>query len=106
MPASLEPAPAPAPTIEPVIAHLSDATVQAVARDHGRELATCETDALHGEITVRFQIDAAGHVTKKQLSSTVGKPKVAGCILTALARWQFPKPPSGAADGSYTLSFQ
>jgi hypothetical protein len=104
------PVPAPPPpapvVIEPVIAQLSDATVQAVARDHGADLAKCQTDGLHGEITVRFEIDAAGRVAKKQLSSTMGHPKVAGCILGMLGHWQFPKPPTGSAAGTYTLSFQ
>ena len=101
------PAPVPGPPmVEIVLAHLSDATVQAVARDHGAELSRCEADGVHGEVTVHFQIDAAGRVTKKQLSSTLGKPKVAGCILASLGHWQFPKPPSGGADGTYTLSFQ
>jgi hypothetical protein len=91
-----------------VLARLSDATVQAVARDHGADLARCQTDDLHGEITIRFEIDAAGHVTKKQLSSTIGggKARVAGCILGMLGKWQFPRPPTGAASGIYTLSFQ
>ncbi|MDB4952446.1 MAG: Protein kinase [Myxococcales bacterium] len=118
VPAPVAPAPAPvvvpvappvtpAPPPEPVIAQLSDATITAVASDHARQLSKCEgTEEVHGEVSVSFQIDAAGRVVKSQLSSSIKNSKVSGCILRSVQSWQFPKPPAGAAKGIYSLSFQ
>jgi TonB family protein len=93
--------------VEPVIPTLSSATVAAVASDHARELAKCEGSAeLHGDIAVSFQVDAAGKVVKSQLSSSVGNPKVAGCILKAVQAWTFPRPASGSAKGVYSINYQ
>ena len=89
------------------MAQLSNATVSAVASDHARQLAKCEGTAdLHGEIAISFQIDATGKVVKSQMSSSIKDPKVAGCILKTVQSWPFPKPPSGAAKGLYTLAYQ
>jgi TonB family protein len=74
---------------------------------HSRELAQCDGgEALHGEVSVRFAVDANGTVIKSQLSSTLSAPKVATCILQAVQNWQFPLQPAGGALGTYTLSFQ
>ncbi|HSD90620.1 MAG TPA: TonB family protein [Kofleriaceae bacterium] len=104
------PAPAPAPVKEvegPVIPTLSNATVSAVASDHSRDLAKCEGGAeLHGDVAVSFQIDATGKVEKSQLSSSIKNPKVSACILKTVQGWKFPKPPSGAAKGVYSISYQ
>jgi hypothetical protein len=43
---------------------------------------------------------------KSQLSSTIKNMKAAACILKAVQSWKFPKPPSGAAKGVYTISYQ
>ena len=92
---------------EPVMAVLSNATVSAIASDHSDQLAKCEGSAgLRGDVAVTFQIDATGRVVKSQLSSSIKNPKVAGCILKAVQSWRFPKPPSGAAKGVYTISYQ
>lgn len=86
---------------------LSNATVSAVAADHARQLAKCESGAaLRGEVAVSFQIDAAGKVVKSQLSSTIKNPKVAGCILKAVQSWKFPRPAGGTAKGVYSISYQ
>ncbi|MBL9014298.1 MAG: AgmX/PglI C-terminal domain-containing protein, partial [Myxococcales bacterium] len=92
----------------PPMAKLSAGSVSAVASQHSRELAKCEGGAqLSGEITVRFEINAAGRVVKSQVSSTLKNPKVTGCILMALRTWQFPKPSTGGgAEGTYTMSYQ
>jgi TonB family protein len=92
----------------PPMAKLSQGTIASVASQHSRELAKCEGTAdLHGEITVRFEVNAAGRVTKSQVSSTLKNPKVTGCILRALKTWQFPRPPTGgAAEGTYAMSYQ
>ena len=86
---------------------LSNATVTAIASDHAGQLGKCESGAsLHGDIAVSFQIDGNGKVVKSQLSSSIKNPKVAACILKAVQSWKFPKPPSGAAKGVYTISYQ
>jgi eukaryotic-like serine/threonine-protein kinase len=105
-PAIVAPA-APAP-VEAVMAQLSQATVQMVASDHSRQLGKCDDSAgnVHGDVTVTFQIDGNGRVVKSQLSTSVKNPKLAGCILKAVVSWQFPKPPTGAAKGVYTIDYQ
>jgi TonB family protein len=109
-PAVAAPAPAPAPAVvaAPAIAQLSQATVQMVAGDHSRQLGKCDTFAenVHGEVSVSFQIDANGKVVKSQLAASVKNPKLAACILKAVSSWQFPKPPTGAAKGVYSIDYQ
>ena len=102
------PAPAPAPAVvEPTMMVLSTATVSMVASDHAAQLAKCEGgNALHGDVAITFEINGAGRVVKNQMSSTIKNVKVAACILTAVRSWQFPKPPSGAAKGVYTITYQ
>jgi len=86
---------------------LSTATVSMVANDHAAQLSKCEGgNSLHGDIAVTFEINAAGRVTKSQVSSTIKNIKVVSCILTAVRSWPFPKPPSGAAKGVYTITYQ
>jgi TonB family protein len=100
---------APAPQIveAPQMAVLSNATVSAVASDHSRELGKCEGGSeLHGDVAVSFQIDGAGKVVKSQLSTSIKNPKVSACILKSVQSWKFPKPPSGAAKGVYSISYQ
>ncbi len=100
------PAPAP-PDAAPAVTLLSAATVSLVAGDHAAQLAKCENQAsLHGDVSISFAINAAGKVISSQVSSTVHNVKVAACILTAVRSWQFPKPPSGAAKGLYTITYQ
>ena len=89
------------------MAVLSNATVSGVASDHSRELGKCEGGAeLHGDVAVSFQIDGTGKVVKSQLSSSIKNPKVSACILKSVQGWKFPKPPSGAAKGVYSISYQ
>ena len=86
---------------------LSNATVSSVASDHAGQLAKCEGGAaIKGDVTVSFQIDGNGKVVKSQLSSTIKNMKVAACILKAVQSWKFAKPPTGAAKGAYTISYQ
>lgn len=95
------------PTIELQLARLSGPTVEAVASQHRKALSKCEgSGELHGDITVRFQINAAGRVVKSQVSSTAKNPKVSGCILKVIQGWQFPKPPASGAEGTYSMSYQ
>jgi serine/threonine protein kinase len=100
-------APTPVPDAAPTVTLLSAATVSLVAGDHAAQLAKCENQAtLHGEVSISFSINGAGKVISSQLSSTVHNVKAAACILTAVRSWQFPKPPSGAAKGLYTITYQ
>jgi hypothetical protein len=101
------PPPPPPPPVEAPPAELSSAVVQGVAGDHARELAKCEgTEPLHGDISVRFQIDANGSVIKSQISSSLRKPIIEGCILRSIQRWKFPKQGQPGVRGVYSLSFQ
>ena len=95
------------PTIERQMARLSGASVEGVASQHRAALSKCEgTAELHGDITVRFEINAAGRVVKSQVNSTVKNPKVSGCILGVIKGWQFPKPPANGAEGTYSMNYQ
>jgi hypothetical protein len=101
------PTPTPAPDAAPTVTLLSSATVSMVAGDHAAQLAKCENQAtLHGDVSISFAINGVGKVISSQLSSTVHDVKAATCILTAVRSWQFPKPPSGAAKGVYTITYQ
>jgi hypothetical protein len=40
------------------------------------------------------------------MSETIKNPKLAACILRALHGWKFPRPPTGAAKGTYSMSYQ
>lgn len=81
--------------------------IDRIAADHARELSKCDAgDALRGEITVRFTVDAQGKVARAQVAMAVSKPKIAACILRSFQKWQFPRPPAAGAQGTYTLSFQ
>jgi len=105
------PTPAPVPEApvqaEPVIPQLSNATVSAVASDHAKQLSKCENGTeLHGDISIAFQIDNTGKVKSSQMSSTIKNTKIAACILSALRSWQFPRPPTGAAKGVYSINYQ
>jgi TonB family protein len=85
---------------------LTHAVIDRVASDHTRELSKCDGgEDVHGEITVRFAVDAAGKVIKAQVASAGNKPTVAACILRSVQKWQFPPQSTTGAQGTYTLSF-
>ena len=87
-------------------APLSRAVVDRAAAEHARELAQCDGGQdLHGEVTVRFTLDADGNVAKAQLTYELGKPRVANCILRQVETWHFAGQAAGA-QGAYTVSFQ
>jgi len=103
---SVEPE-APNPTGEVEIAALAPGVVEKLASKNRKALLACEGgQALQGDVTVRFQINAEGQVVRSAVQSTLGKPKVSDCILLALRTWRFPKPATGAATGVYSISFQ
>ena len=88
------------------LAQIAHVVVESVASGHLKELSKCDSEGLHGEITVKFIIDASGKVSKAQLASAIKKYKLAACILRSVQKWQFPKQGPGGAQGTYTLSFQ
>ncbi len=93
--------------VAPQVARLSQGSIDGVASQHRGELSKCEgTDELHGEVSVKFEVNAAGRVVKSQVASSLKNSRVTGCILRTVQGWQFPKPPSGAAEGTYTMSYQ
>jgi len=97
----------PAPPVEPATPQLAHAVVDRVASDHSRDLSKCDGgEELHGEITVKFTVDASGKVTKAQVATGIKKPKVSACILRLVYGWHFPKQGPTGAQGTYTLSFQ
>ena len=97
----------PAAPADAALPQLSHAVVDHVASDHTRELSKGDGgEELHGEITVKFAVDAAGKVTKAQVATGIKKPKVSGCILRLVQGWHFPKQGPTGALGTYTLSFQ
>ncbi|HEY4242488.1 MAG TPA: protein kinase [Kofleriaceae bacterium] len=99
-------APAAPVVVDAPLVTLASGVIDRVANAHGKELTKCEgSEALKGEITVRFEVGPNGQVTKSQIKSAMGKPKVAGCILRSLQHWSFPKQTSGA-QGTYSLVFQ
>ncbi|HEU4731202.1 MAG TPA: protein kinase [Kofleriaceae bacterium] len=115
---ALPPTPPPAPPVVPAVAapapvaeqgapQLSHAVVDRVAAEHARELSRCDGgEELHGEVTVKFAIDATGKVAQAQVATTIKKPQVATCILRLLQKWQFPRQGAAGALGTYTLLFQ
>lgn len=80
--------------------------VDRVAAAHRRELSKCDGgEELHGEITVRFALDAGGKVVNAQVATQLGKPRVAACLLHVVQGWHFDGQAAGT-QGTYTLSFQ
>jgi eukaryotic-like serine/threonine-protein kinase len=105
---AVAPTPPPAPPqVEPEMATISNAVISNIAASNARQLAACEgTAELRGDVSVTFEVDATGKVVKSQLASSIKNPKVAGCILKTVQSWKFPRPPTGAAKGVYSISYQ
>ncbi|HSK00319.1 MAG TPA: TonB family protein, partial [Kofleriaceae bacterium] len=98
-------APAPA-AAAPAIPQVPQGIINRVAWDHSKELAKCDDkEPGRGEVTVRFHVTPDGKVTKPQIASAMGKPKLAACILRSLQKWKFPRQPATGAQGSYTIIF-
>jgi TonB family protein len=83
-----------------------------VARNRG-QINTCyeqgkkSNPKLRGDVTVSMTVDDKGTVSRPQISSTLGNPVVAACILKAVGRWKFPARPGGStATASYKFALQ
>jgi TonB family protein len=106
-PGAIAPSAVPPPVAEIGLPQLGHSLVERVASDHSRELAKCDDkEDLHGDVTVKFMIDANGNVSKAQVATSMKKPKFIGCLLRVLQKFQFPKQGPGGAQATYTLSFQ
>ena len=71
------------------------------------ETALQRAPKLEGAINVQWRIDRKGMVsTTRVAKSTLGDPKVEGCILRQIARWKFPEPDGGEVDVVYPFIFR
>jgi TonB family protein len=63
--------------------------------------------ALEGRISVQFIIAGTGQVINSVVqSSTMNNVRVEGCVVSAVKRWDFPKPTGGGiAIVSYPFNF-
>lgn len=62
---------------------------------------------LSGKLEAAWRIDRSGAVsTVRVAKSTLGSPKVEGCVLRQIKRWQFPKPDGGEVDVVYPFIFR
>ncbi len=82
---------------------LSAAAVDAVAAAHADQLAACTPHGAHGELAIRFDVDAAGKVVHAEPTATAGDDALAACVARAVQTWQFPA--TGAAQGVYSRSY-
>jgi hypothetical protein len=90
----------PGPTIER--GSLDKEIVRRVIRRHLNEVKYCYEQQLPrhpelaGRISVQFSIAPTGSVMTSLIqSSTVGNVAVESCVVQAVRRWEFPKPPGG-----------
>ena len=86
--------------------------VRRVVRRHLHELMACyegglkRNPNLQDRVVVQFTITSMGAVTERSvLSSTLNSDRVEGCILSAIARWRFPKPEEGSVLVTYPFTF-
>lgn len=75
-------------------------TVRAVVEEHRDEVTGCYEASLaqgqhrEGEVRVRFTIAKNGRVSEAAVQrSTLRQPRVERCIVEAVRRWEFPRPP-------------
>lgn len=92
---------APAPT-----AKLEEKQVIDTVTAHTEEIKACTGDATKGkagQLTVEVDIASTGAVTAaRKKASTTGADAFDTCVLTAIRKWQFPKP---QGTGALTLAF-
>jgi hypothetical protein len=91
---------------------LSDEQIRRVVKAHEGALRACyESEAqrnpnLRGGVTVAWQIDASGSVNGASLSgSTLGNPRVEGCVIRQVKAWHFPTSDKPTVVGSYPFRF-
>jgi hypothetical protein len=91
---------------------LSEEQVRRVVNVHKGALQACYESEVqrnpnfHGGVTVAWQIDASGSVASASLSgSTLGNPRVEGCIMRQVRTWHFPTSNAPTIVGSYPFRF-
>jgi hypothetical protein len=71
------------------------------------ERALMSTPSLSGRIAFDWTVTSTGKVKGVRVrSSTLGSPKVAGCISKQIKRWKFPRPKGGEAKITYPFLFR
>lgn len=91
---------------------LSPDQIQRVVRAHEGALRACyETEAsrnpnLHGGVVVQWHIDPPGSVASASMvSSTMGNPRVEGCVLRQVKTWHFPSSDSPTDVAAFPFKF-
>jgi hypothetical protein len=91
---------------------ISREAVAGVINSHLREVQYCyerallQNPGLKGKLVLEWTVKLDGAVGKaRQKMSTLQSPEVAGCIISSLKRWQFPRPTGGAVVISYPFIF-
>jgi TonB family protein len=91
---------------------LSPEQIRRVVEAHRGALKMCyEIEAqrnpdLKGGVTVSFSIDPAGGVTGASIvTSSLGSPRVEGCILRQIRGWKFPTAETPSTVASYPFKF-
>ena len=85
--------------------------IQAVIRDHLREIRRCyevqlqREPGLSGKVVVRFAIGADGRVTKSEATTRM-HPDVDACLLRVIDGMVFPPPEDGSAEVTYPFVFR
>jgi len=109
--------PVPDPTVmaSPTPAGVDSKAVNTVVRAHANEVSACfdralmELPDLHGRLSVRATIDAAGRVLEVSAigAAMTGGGRLQECVMAAFRRWTFPPPPPGAERSiSYSFRFE
>ncbi len=83
---------------------LDKGMVRKVIRAHINEVRYCYLkelqsypDGLDGRVTVRFEIQPSGRVSRSRVAATtLAIPTVGDCVSSAVARWLFPRTTGGA----------
>jgi hypothetical protein len=91
---------------------LTPEQVRRVVIAHQGALRACyESEAqrnpqLRGGVTVAWQIDASGSVTSASMAgSTMGNPRVEGCITRQVKAWHFPASDAPTTVGGFPFRF-
>ncbi|MDX9720206.1 MAG: AgmX/PglI C-terminal domain-containing protein [Myxococcota bacterium] len=92
---------------------LDQSAVQAVINENLGKIQRCYETALigntslSGKITFDWTVGSSGKVTEaREVSSTLGDPKVSACIIGVIKKMKFPKPTGGDVTIRYPFMFK
>jgi hypothetical protein len=92
--------------------YLSPEQIMRVVRQNMAQIRYCyETElqrqpSLRGRIEVAWRINLQGAVTTSRVGrSTMGNPRVEGCIVRQVRTWRFPQPDGGEVDVHFPFVF-